>query len=529
MERLAGKVMLLSGWRRALVAFLAGLAGVLALPPFGFFASLFVSFTLLVWLIDGATGAPGAGLLRRLAPAFFIGWWFGFGYFLGGLWWLGNALLVEADDYAWAVPLAVIGLPAVLALYYGLAAVMARLVWSDGFGRIAALAGAFGLAEWLRGILLTGFPWNAIGYGAMPVPLMMQSARIVGIDGMNVLSVLVFAAPALLGTGRGRRVGLSVAALLLAAHLGYGGYALYRMPDAPASETIIRLVQPVIDQAKKLDDSARAEIFEKHLAMSAAAPEGDGKRPDVIVWPETSIPFVLTDNPDALVRIAEVLEDDQVLVAGAVRTESAGSGTPPRYYNSIYVIDGKGQIVGAADKVHLVPFGEYMPFEDFFSSWGIDAVAAMPGGFSGAREHKPLALPSGTSFYPLICYEAIFPAEITESARSTNALLNVTNDAWFGNSPGPYQHFHQARIRAVETGLPLIRGANSGISAIVDAKGRILLGLSYNADSVIDATLPGKYVSNQDSRLWNLRFPVLIVMVFLVAAISRFGFINQEN
>ena len=153
----------------------------------------------------------------------------------------------------------------------------------------------------------------------------------------------------------------------------------------------------------------------------------------------------------------------------------------------------------------------------------------MPGGFSGAREHKPLVLPSGTSFYPLICYEAIFPAEITESAGSTNALLNVTNDAWFGNSPGPYQHFHQARIRAVETGLPLIRGANSGISAIVDAKGRILLGLSYNADSVIDATLPGKYVSNQDSRLWNLRFPVLIVIVFLVAAISRFGFINQEN
>ena len=529
MERLAGKVMLLSGVRRASVSFVAGLVGVLALPPFGFFAALFVSFTLLVWLIDGATGAPGGGLLRRLSPAFFVGWSFGFGYFLGGLWWLGNALLVEADDYAWALPLAVVGLPAFLALYYGLASALARLFWSDGFGRIAVLAVAFGIAEWLRGVLFTGFPWNAVGYGLMPMPLMMQSARVVGIDGMNLLGVLVCAAPALLGTGRGKRLGLSLAALLFAAHLGYGAHALYVTPDGPAAGPVVRLVQPVIDQAKKLDDAARAEIFEKHLAMSAAPPEEGGKRPDIIVWPETSIPFILTDNPDALVRIAEVLDDDQVLVAGAVRTESAGSGKPPRYYNSIYTIDGRGHITGAADKVHLVPFGEYMPFENAFNAWGVDAVAAMPGGFSGARAPQLLTLPSGRSFYPLICYEAIFPGEIDPSVQQTDALLNVTNDAWFGNTPGPYQHFHQARIRAVETGLPLIRGANSGISAIVDPRGRILLGLSYNADSFIDTTLPRKSVSNGDTLSQNERFFLMIAIVSVLAIISRFGFINEEN
>jgi apolipoprotein N-acyltransferase len=527
MERLAGRVMLLSGTRRALLAFLAGLVGVLALPPFGFFAALFVSFTLLVWLLDGASAAPEAGFLRRLAPAFRIGWFFGFGYFVGGLWWLGNALLVEADAFAWALPLAVFGLPAFLALYYGFAAALARLIWSDGIGRIAALGFAFGIAEWLRGTLFTGFPWNAIGYGAMPVPLFMQSAGVVGISGMNALAVFVFAAPALIGTRRGRGLGLSLAGLLFVAQLGYGYYALYIVATPEDEGAVIRLVQPVIDQAMKLDDNARAEIFERHLALSAAEPAEGGKRPDIIVWPETSIPFILTDNPDALVRIAAVLEDDQVLIAGAVRTESAGSGKAPRYYNSIYSIDGKGQITGAADKVHLVPFGEYMPFAAFFESLGVDAVA-MPGGFSAAREPQLLTA-HGKGLYPLICYEAIFPSEITGSADTATALLNVTNDAWFGKTPGPYQHFQQARLRAVERGLPLIRAANNGISAVVDAKGRVVKGLAHDVSGFVDATIPGRFAADERAKRLNWLFLVILGVLSAAAAISRIGFRNRTN
>ncbi|PTM97546.1 apolipoprotein N-acyltransferase [Mycoplana dimorpha] len=527
MKRLSGRVMLLSGWTRALVAFLAGLFGVLALPPFGFFAALFVSFTVLVWLIDGASGDPDAGVLRRQAPAFRVGWCFGFGYFLGGLWWLGNALLVEADEYAWALPLAILGLPAFLALFYGLATALARLFWSDGVGRILALAAAFGLVEWLRSWLFTGFPWNAVGYGAMPVPLMMQPARFLGIAGMNVLAVFVFAAPALVWTGRGKRLGLSLAGLLLALQAGYGLYVLHVLPDPADSGVTVRLVQPVIDQSAKLDDAQRAAVFEKHLALTSAA--ASGKRPDIVVWPETSIPFILTDNPDALARIAEVLEDDQVLLAGAVRVEEAGAGKPPRYYNSIYAIDGRGQILGAADKVHLVPFGEYMPFEGLFMSWGVDAVAAMPGGFSGARLHQVLTLPSQRSFYPLICYEAIFPGEIDAAAFGTDALLNITNDAWFGNTPGPYQHFHQAQLRAVETGLPLVRAANSGISAVVDSKGRTILGLAYDKDGFIDAALPGTSPAFPDKLSQNLWFWGLVAIFFTGAAISRIGFIRWAN
>lgn len=527
MERLAGKVMLLSGTRRALVAFAAGLIGVLALPPFGFLAALFVSFTLLVWLLDGATAVPEAGFLRRLAPAFRVGWFFGFGYFVGGLWWLGNALLVEADAFAWALPLAVFGLPAVLAVYYGFAAALARLLWSDGMGRIAALAFAFGVGEWLRGTLFTGFPWNAVGYGAMPVPLLMQSAGFLGIASINALAVFVFAAPALIGTRRGRITGLLLATLFFAAHIGYGYYALNMVPAPTEQATVIRLVQPVIDQAMKLDDSARAEIFERHLALSSAKPEGDGKRPDIVIWPETSIPFILTDNPDALVRIADVLEDDQVLIAGAVRTESAGSGKAPRYYNSIYAIDGKGQIVGAADKVHLVPFGEYMPFADVFESLGVNPVA-MPGGFSAAREHALLNA-GGKGFYPLICYEAIFPAEINAVVNDATALLNVTNDAWFGNTPGPYQHFLQARLRSVERGLPLIRAANNGISAIVDARGAVMTGMAYDAPGFVDATLPGRFATDERVKWQNWSFLIVLGALFVAAGISSMGFRNRVN
>ena len=217
MERLAGRVILLWGWRRALAAFLAGAFAALAQPPFDFLAACFVSFPVLVWLIDGAAHQPGEGLARRALRPFLIGWWFGFGYFLAGLWWTGAALLVEAELFAWALPFAVLGLPALLAAFYGLAVLLARLAWSDGAARIAALAAGFAAAEWLRGVVLTGFPWNAIGQAAMPVPLMMQSVGVVSMVGINALAVFVFSAPALFAARRGRA---SVLAVALAAVVG---------------------------------------------------------------------------------------------------------------------------------------------------------------------------------------------------------------------------------------------------------------------------------------------------------------------
>jgi apolipoprotein N-acyltransferase len=531
MERLAGNLMLLGGAKRAVVAFAAGALAVGALPPFDFPAVLFVSFPVLVWLLDGAGADPNARFLGRLKPAFRIGWWFGFGYFVAGLWWVGSALLVEADQFAWFLPLAVLGLPAVLALFYGLAAALARPLWSDGLGRIAALAVGFGIAEWLRSFVLTGFPWNAVGYGAMPVPLMMQSAHVVGLDGMNALTVFVAAAPALIATRRGAAAGLAVAAALVVAHIGYGWYVLASAP-APVSleksKPVFRIVQPSIDQSEIMSNAGRNRIFEKYLRLSVLPPEAGGKAPDYIVWPETAVPFILTANPAALTRIGEMLQPGQTLITGTVRVERGQPGDEPRYYNSIDVINDRGEIVDAADKVHLVPFGEYMPYQSFFEALGISPVA-MPGGFTAGAERRTLRLTDTLVALPLVCYEVIFPVGRQAEGPPATFILNVTNDAWYGRTPGPYQHLRQAQLRAVETGLPMIRAANDGISVVTDSYGRITAGIRLDDVGVVDATLGRINPSTTSIFRQSLTFWLIIVLLLVVSSISRKGLAYIRN
>ncbi|MBN9074467.1 MAG: apolipoprotein N-acyltransferase [Rhizobiales bacterium] len=491
MERLAGRIILLWGWRRALVAFLAGALTMFGHAPYDFFAVGFVSFPVLIWLLDGATAPAQAGWIRRLMPAFATGWWFGFGYFLAGLWWVGSALLVEADDFAWALPLAVLGLPAVLALFYGFAAALARLGWSGGLGRILALAAAFGVAEWLRTVLFTGFPWNPVGFLAMPVPLLMQSVRVTGTMGMNVLAVAVFAMPALLAGHRHRRLGLGLAVLLAAAHGGYGLWALSR-PDAATTDGLaVRIVQPDVDQSEKWDRAVRDRIFKTLLDLSSEPPAEGKPQPQLIVWPETSIPFLLTDRPDALAAIGELLQPGQMLLAGIVRSEGdASSGGAIRYYNSVVAIDDKGEIVDAVDKTHLVPFGEYLPLESMLNAIGLRKVVTVPLDFSAGTERHAITLPGGAKGVPFICYEVIFPQLVEHDVAGANAIVTVTNDAWFGDTPGPYQHFRQAQIRAVETGLPVLRAANTGISGMIDSRGRIVDALAVNVKNHMDVIMP---------------------------------------
>lgn len=489
MERQAGRIILLWGWRRALVAFLAGALAVLAQAPYDFFAVCFVSFPLLVWLLDGATGEASDGFLRHLRPAFAIGWWFGFGYFLAGLWWVGSALLVEADSFAWALPFAVVGIPLALAFFYGFAAVVARLLWSNDIGRIAALAFGFALAEWLRGFLFTGFPWNAVGYAAMPVPLLMQSVSVTGMVGMDALAVFVFALPALLAARRHLRLGAALLVVLVAAHAGFG-YIRLAAPEKPAARSLdVRIVQPAVDLTEKWDTSVRDRIFATMMGLSAKAPEPGHDRPQLILWPETSVPFLFTERPDALPAIGEMLGDGQMLVAGVVR-EEGGSAAGSRYYNSVVAIDEKGEIVDAVDKVHLVPFGEYLPFADLLGRFGLEQLVAGPMTFAAGNERHPIALPGGIRALPFICYEVIFPDLVAVDATSAELIVNVTNDAWFGDTPGPYQHFRQAQIRAVENGVPLLRAANNGISAVVDPRGRIVDALAIDARGAIDVRVP---------------------------------------
>lgn len=520
MQRLTGRIILLWGWRRALVAFVAGALAVLAQAPYDFFAVCFISFPLLVWLLDGATGEASDGWLRRLRPAFAIGWWFGFGYFLAGLWWIGQALLVEADSFAWALPFAVIGIPFALAFFYGFATVVARLVWSNDIGRIAALAFGFSLTEWLRDFLFTGFPWNAVGYAAMPVPLLMQSVSVIGMIGMNALAVFVFSLPALLVARRHLRLGAALFVVLVAGHVGFG-YVRLAAPVEPATRSIdVRIVQPDVDLSEKWDASVRDRIFATLLGLSAKESEPGHAKPQLILWPETSVPFLFTERPDALTALGDMLGEGQMLIAGVVREEGgSGANAGSRYYNSVVAINDKGELVDAVDKVHLVPFGEYLPFAGLLERFGIEQLVAGPMNFAPGNERHPITLPDGVRALPFICYEVIFPDLVAVDATSTQLIVNVTNDAWFGDTPGPYQHFRQAQIRAVENGLPLLRAANNGISAVVDPRGRIVDALAVDARGAIDARVPVSghaFISAGQRRINGL----LIMFLFALMALT---------
>ncbi|GGD03527.1 apolipoprotein N-acyltransferase [Aureimonas glaciei] len=512
MRKLAAKVVLMDGWRRAGLAVFAGAFTALGLAPVDFFAAGFVGFPLLVWMLDGAAGNPAAGMLRRLGPAFRIGWCFGFGYFVAGLWWLGAAMLTGGDAFLWAIPLAVFVLPAILSIYFGLAAALARAFWVEGPLRLLALAVSFSLFEVLRGTLFTGFSWNEIGVLAAPVPLLMQSVSVVGLHGLTLAAVFVFAAPALCVAPRGRAPALALAALLCVAHVGFGAFRLASATGEAEAGLALRILQPNIPQTEKWDAAEADRNFDRLMQLTETRPETPLAPKTLIIWPESSVPFLLTDRPDAIGRLATALQPGEILVAGAARAERRDDAAP-RYYNSVYVIDDEGVIVDARDKTHLVPFGEYLPFQAYLESLGFSQLAALPGGFSAGADRSPVALPDIPAFLPLICYEIIFQDEIDRSpAARPGFIVNVTNDAWYGQTPGPYQHLRHAEMTAVALGLPLVRSANTGVSVVNDAYGRVVDGLALGSAGTIEVLLPAEVPFTVFSRWGNGLFWAAIAM-----------------
>lgn len=500
LNRVAGDIVLLWGFKRHVLAFLAGAILVLALPPFDFFAVGFVSFPILLWLIEGAVPSPNARGALKLFPAAVTGWFFGFGYFLAGLWWLGNAVVAESMEFAWAIPLAVVGLPALLAFFFSGSAMLARAVWGRGIGAAAALAFGFGIGEWLRGFLFTGFPWNSLGLTIMPSPLLMQVLSIFGIVAVNALAVLVFALPGVFALSRLRWSGPLLAVLLLAGQAGYGFYRLNgeeanRAPDGP----VFRIVQPSVRQDEKWDEAVRDRIFTTYLDMTKQPQQAGKPAPSVVLWPETSVPFLFTDRPDALVALGEALVDGQILLAGAVRQEgNRNEGETVRYYNSILAVNHSGEIIDAADKAHLVPFGEYLPMSELLEAFGLRQLVSTPGGFTAGSGRQRFKFGQLPEIAPLICYEIIFPGAF--GSDRPGLAVNVTNDAWYGRTPGPWQHLRLAQVRAVEAGVPVARAANNGISAFIDGYGRITSALPLDVVSVLDQQLPAAAPSTLHSR-----------------------------
>ena len=485
---IAYRVVLAWGWQRRLIAFAAGALSALAMAPFNLWPVLFVTLPVLIWLLDGA----GAGRIG-LRTAFFTGWWFGFGYFVAGLYWIGMAFLVDAEQFAWRMPFAVIGLPMFLALFPAFAALVARMMWSASPARIFAFALSFAAADWLRGHVLTGFPWNSFGYALGDIGVFSQAAAYIGLWGLTLIALAIFASPATL-IDKSRRFALPAVAVCTLAALGaFGAYRLASIETAFVPNTRPRIMQPNLTQDERFRTSAKNEIMDRYVSISdrATSPEIQGVK-DVthLFWPESAFPFFLEREADMLARIAKLLSPSTYLITGAARYDDPKPNEPVRYYNSIRVIGPDGGIVATYDKVHLVPFGEYLPFQHFLESLGLEQLTRQRGGFTAGAKLHALNIPGLPPAAPLICYEAIFPGAVMPEGPRPAWMLNVSNDAWFGKTPGPYQHLAQARLRTVEEGLPLVRATNNGISAIVDPVGRILKTIPLGEDGVLDSALP---------------------------------------
>jgi apolipoprotein N-acyltransferase len=491
---LAHRIMLAWGWQRVLVAFMAGAVTTLALPPLNVWPAPFLTFPILVWLIDGAA----AGRLGGVVAAAATGWWFGFGYFLGGLYWVGNAFLVDARTFGWLLPFAVVALPAGLALFTALGLALARLIWTRGASRVLALAAALTLSEWLRGHVLSGFPWNAFGSALATLDWLAQSAALFGVWGLTFVAVAVYASPAVLtddaADTRRRWLAPALSVAVIAAMAAYGALRLHRTPTAYVDNVRLRIMQPNLQQDDKFRYAQKQAVMSRYIALSdrASGPQAGGIA-DVthLIWPESAFPFFLTREADALAQIAALLPEGTVLITGAVRApETAPTGDVTRAYNSIYVIDHDGSVLSVYDKVHLVPFGEYLPFQTLLERLGLMQLTKVQGGFIPGDRRRAQNVPRAPRFLPLVCYEIIFPGAAVPRGERAGWMLNLTNDGWFGMSAGPYQHFFQARLRAIEEGLPLVRAANTGISAVVDPLGRVLKSLPLGSEGILDAALP---------------------------------------
>jgi apolipoprotein N-acyltransferase len=490
----------LSGHRALLAAFGLGALAALALPPLHMVPVLLLAVPGLLALLDGAGSWKRAGV---------VGFAWGMGHHIVGLYWISHALLTDPWRWGWLVPIAVPGLAVPLALYVAVVAIAASRA-APGWQRWLALAGAWTLAEMLRGVLFTGFPWNLLGSVWAFHPLPMQGAALVGGFGLSLATMLLAGLPAL---GR-RAVGIGAALLLLT---GAAGAWRLNQPAPAATGVNVLLVQGNIQQEAKWREDQRWPIFRRYLELTrdgvARAPAG---APLAVVWPETASPFLLPNDPDARRYATESLPPGGVLLAGSVRADWGTDGRPERVFNSLSAIGPGGTLLGTYDKAHLVPFGEYMPLR------GLIPIRMVQGGmdFSSGPGVVAMTVPGLPAFSPLICYEVIFPGAVVPAARPA-WLLNITNDAWFGWSTGPFQHLAAARLRAVEEGLPLVRAAQTGVSAVIDAHGRVATRIGLGEAGTAVAALPGSLPPTPFARLGGWIAGLLACLMLLAGVRPR--------
>ncbi len=503
-------------WSGPLLALLAGLAAALAHPPFGVLPGL-LGYAALLHLLDDVNET------RPLRSAFWRGWLAGVGYFGLGTWWIGEAFMVDAANQGWMAPFAVAAMASGLALFWGLAALIYRKVRPASAWRVLTFAGAFAALEWTRGHILTGFPWNLPGETWRAGSWPSQFAVVVGAYGLTWITVAIAAAPAVWREGKAGKIALGLAAAGLVALYGYGAVVQSR-PLVKGPPTTVRIVQADIQQDAKWDAVRFSQIVQSYVSLTAT-PYKD--RPaDIVIWPEGALPAATNDYlaPGTWVRqaIVDSLQPGQLLLIGGYRYE--GPLDKPTYYNSLIALRRTAtdlEMVGVYDKHRLVPFGEYLPAEKFLTLIGFKSLAHLGDGFATGPRPAPLRVTPDLLVQPLICYESLFPG-LARPDKNVRVLINISNDAWFGVTSGPLQHLNLASYRAIESAKPILRATPTGVSAVIDARGRIMSGsrLDLGRSGVIDAQIPAMGEVTPFDNFGNLAF-IAFLLISAVASARR--------
>ena len=485
----------LKGWRATVCAFLAGAVGVLAFAPFGLFPFLLLSFAVLVVLLEAAQTTM-QGALRA--------WSWGFGQFLFGLYWVGYAFMVDPQAHAWQMPFAILFLTGGLALFPALAGALTVYAGQRRASFVFLLAAAYSATEWLRGHVFTGFPWNLPAYGWGSALGFLQSTAVIGAYGTTLLTVFLGASFAHL-LGQAFRWRLPAAAALACALIWAGGVVrLAQHESAIVPGALVRIVQPNVPQAEKYKLPFIRRNWDRLIGPSIATPSYS-----ILVWPEAAPPFLLEREPVALEIIRRLTQSGKTLITGAERVEFEPN-RDYRFFNSLMIFGPGGQRLGTYDKFHLVPFGEYVPFARVLNKVGITKLTRGEAGFSAGAGPRTFALTNAPAVGPLICYEILFPGDVTGNPRP-GWFVNVTDDSWFGPSTGPYQHLLTARVRAIEEGIPVVRAANTGVSAVIDPLGRTIATLGLNKFGALDAPLPAALAPTPYARFGDLGFWLLLI------------------
>jgi len=542
----------LSTKKQTWLAMTMGAVSTMAMPPLFFWPILFVTFPILLGLIDASVIAEEQNqkypFLSRLKKAALIGWGFGFGYFFISLYWIGSSFLVEFDKFGWALPFAITLLPAGLALFYSLAFALCAALWIRGPERLIIFASAIYALDWLRGHIFTGFPWNLIGHSLTGNEAMMQSVAVFGIYGLSAIACIIFASPACIVPANHSKVinPISVkswshktpfilAMVILLGLYGFGQIRLNKSGPTKFIEDIdLVLVQPNVPQKDKVKPERRSHAFQKvftltnnHLLVqNEDATTRNNKR--LIIWPETAIPFAVSTPSPILDKLKDMLRPSDQLISGAFRIEKPKQHqTQPasnvKIFNALFVVDHQGQITKHYDKHHLVPFGEYLPLPKLFSTIGFKTLVQLRSGFEAGPPPAPIRLKSAPPFLPFICYEAIFPLQMNQTNQTAKWLLNISNDGWFGLTSGPYQHAHMVRLRTIETGLPMVRVVNGGITVVFDGLGRKVIQSKLGKTQVMTTKLPKSTAplnSSHTRLLWTMIF--LIMAAILISTMKNF-------